>query len=78
MDMVVVEIDLKNYRVSLASAMSSAIIYKGSEQIYIRGTNTPIGGPYNVNVKSFDDRHFELAKGDRINIYSGGYNKLLP
>jgi ligand-binding sensor domain-containing protein/serine phosphatase RsbU (regulator of sigma subunit) len=73
MDLVVIEIDLRTYKVRHASAMSSMIIHRGQEQIYVRGNSTPIGGQFNINVKSFDDQYFELSKGDRIYMYSDGY-----
>ena len=73
MDLVVAEVDLKTNILRIASAMSSMIIYKGQEQIYVRGSKSPIGGQDLSKDKIFETQVFELSRGDKIYMYSDGY-----
>lgn len=73
MDIIVAEIDLKKHTLRVASAMRPMIIYKESEQIYIRGSRSSVGGQYEVDEKEFDSQDFNLSKGDKIYMFSDGY-----
>jgi serine phosphatase RsbU (regulator of sigma subunit) len=73
MDIIVAEIDLKKHTLRVASAMRPMIIYKESEQIYIRGSRSSVGGQYEFEEKEFDSQDFNLSKGDKIYMFSDGY-----
>jgi ligand-binding sensor domain-containing protein/serine phosphatase RsbU (regulator of sigma subunit) len=73
MDIIVAEINLKDYSLSVASAMRPMIIYKDGEQIYLRGSRSSVGGQYEIEEKEFDSQDFQLAKGDKIYMFSDGY-----
>jgi len=73
MDIIVAEINLKEYTLKVASAMRPMIIYKDGEQIYVRGSRSSVGGQYEVEEKEFDSQDFKLGKGDKIYMFSDGY-----
>ena len=73
MDIVVCEIDLKTNYLRYASAMRPMIVYKDSEQIYIKGSRSSVGGHYDKADKIFEDQGLQLTKGDLIYMFSDGY-----
>jgi serine phosphatase RsbU (regulator of sigma subunit) len=73
MDIIVAEINLKDFSLKVASAMRPMIIYKDGEQIYLRGSRSSVGGQYEVEEKEFDSQDFRLSKGDKIYMFSDGY-----
>ncbi len=73
MDIIVAEIGLKTNKVTIASAMRPMIIYKDGEQIYVRGSRSSIGGPYEQTHKSFQNNEFRLSEGDLLYMFSDGY-----
>jgi ligand-binding sensor domain-containing protein/serine phosphatase RsbU (regulator of sigma subunit) len=73
MDIIVAEINLKDFTLKVASAMRPMIIYKDGEQIYVRGSRSSVGGQYEMEEKEFDSQDFRLSKGDKIYMFSDGY-----
>ena len=73
MDIIVAEINLRKYKLRVASAMRPMIIYKNGEQIYVRGSRSSVGGQYEIDNKEFDSQDFELSKGDKVYMFSDGY-----
>jgi serine phosphatase RsbU (regulator of sigma subunit)/streptogramin lyase len=75
MDIIVAEIDTKNYKLTVSSAMRPVIVYAGDEQIYIKGSRSSIGGQVDEDRsdKDFIDQVFQLKKGDIIYMFSDGY-----
>jgi len=74
MDLIACEIDTENYKVSIASAMRPVVLYKDGEQMYIPGSASSIGGnEYASEIKSFENRVYNLSKGDLVYMFSDGY-----
>ncbi|MBN1597920.1 MAG: SpoIIE family protein phosphatase [Bacteroidales bacterium] len=73
MDIIVCEIDVKTNYLRYASAMRPMIVYKGGEQIYIKGSRSSVGGHYDKEDKNFKDEGIQLDKGDLIYMFSDGY-----
>lgn len=74
MDIMVCEINVNTNLLRYASAMRPMIVYKGGEQIYIKGSRSSIGGHYdNKEEKDFEDEELQLSKGDLIYMFSDGY-----
>jgi ligand-binding sensor domain-containing protein/serine phosphatase RsbU (regulator of sigma subunit) len=73
MDGIVCEIDIRTNYLRYASAMRPMIVYKGGEQIYIKGSRSSVGGQYDKDEKDFRDEGIQLDKGDLIYMFSDGY-----
>ncbi len=73
MDIIVSEVDLKTHKLRVSSAMRPMIIYRGGEQIYVRGSRSSVGGQYEHEQKIFETNEFQLAKGDKVYMFSDGY-----
>jgi len=75
MDITVVEIDLKNKYLRLASAMRPIILYIKDEQVYVKGSRNSVGGRFDQESESkvFDEEGYQLASGDLIYMFSDGY-----
>ncbi len=73
MDIIVCEINLKTNYVRYASAMRPMIIYKDSEEYYIKGSRSSVGGHYDKSEKEFQDEGIQLSHGDLIYMFSDGY-----
>jgi serine phosphatase RsbU (regulator of sigma subunit)/streptogramin lyase len=75
MDIIVAEINLKTNRFMVSSAMRPVIIYKGGEQIYVKGSRSSIGGQLDDTSvdKEFINEEFQLSKGDIVYMFSDGY-----
>lgn len=75
MDIIVAEIDMRTYKITISSAMRPVIIYSGEEQIYVKGNRSSIGGQLDEDRvdKDFVDQEFQLKKGDIIYMFSDGY-----
>ena len=73
MDIIVSEVDLKSNILRISSAMRPMIIYRGGEQIYVRGSRSSVGGQYEKEQKIFEMNEFQLAKGDIVYMFSDGY-----
>jgi ligand-binding sensor domain-containing protein/serine phosphatase RsbU (regulator of sigma subunit) len=73
MDIIVCEIDVKTNYMRYASAMRPMIVYRGGEQIYIKGSRSSVGGHYDKEDKIFKDEGIQLDKGDLIYMFSDGY-----
>jgi ligand-binding sensor domain-containing protein/serine phosphatase RsbU (regulator of sigma subunit) len=73
MDIIVCEIDLKTHYVRYASAMRPMIIYRNSEEIFIKGSRNSVGGHYERADNLFADEGLQLSKGDIIYMFSDGY-----
>ncbi len=75
MDIIVAEINLKTYRFMVSSAMRPVIIYKGGEQIYVKGSRSSIGGQLDdtATEKEFINEEYQLNKGDIVYMFSDGY-----
>ena len=73
MDIIVCEIDIRSSYLRYASAMRPMIIYRGGEQIYIKGSRNSVGGQYDKDEKIFKDEGIQLDKGDLIYMFSDGY-----
>jgi ligand-binding sensor domain-containing protein/serine phosphatase RsbU (regulator of sigma subunit) len=74
MDAMVCEININTNYLQYASAMRPMIIYKGGEQLYIKGSRSSIGGHYDSkDEKDFEDEGLQLSKGDLIYMFSDGY-----
>jgi ligand-binding sensor domain-containing protein/serine phosphatase RsbU (regulator of sigma subunit) len=73
MDGIVCEIDIRTNYLRYASAMRPMIVYKGGEQIYIKGSRSSVGGQYDKDEKDFKDEGIQLDKGDLIYMFSDGY-----
>ena len=75
MDIIVAEVDMRTYKVTISSAMRPVIIYSGGEQIYVKGSRSSIGGQLDANRvdKDFIDQEYKLKKGDIIYMFSDGY-----
>jgi ligand-binding sensor domain-containing protein/serine phosphatase RsbU (regulator of sigma subunit) len=75
MDIIVAEINLKTNRFMVSSAMRPVIIYKGGEQIYVKGSRSSIGGQLDDTSvdKEFINEEFQLTKGDIVYMFSDGY-----
>ncbi len=73
MDIIVSEVDLKTFKLRVASAMRPMIIYRDGEQIYVRGSRSSVGGEYEKEQKIFETNEFVLSKGDKIYMFSDGY-----
>ncbi len=73
MDIIVCEIDTKTNYLRYASAMRPMIVYRGGEQIYIKGSRSSVGGHYDKEDKIFKDEGIQLDKGDLIYMFSDGY-----
>jgi serine phosphatase RsbU (regulator of sigma subunit) len=73
MDIIVCEIDIRTNYLRYASAMRPMIIYRGGEQIYVKGSRNSVGGQYDKNEKMFRDEGIQLNKGDLIYMFSDGY-----
>ena len=73
MDIVVCEINLKTNYVRYASAMRPMIVYKDSEEYYIKGSRSSVGGHYDKSEKEFQDEGIQLSHGDLIYMFSDGY-----
>lgn len=73
MDGIVCEIDIRTNYLRYSSAMRPMIIYKGGEQIYVKGSRSSVGGQYDKDEKDFRDEGIQLDKGDLIYMFSDGY-----
>ena len=73
MDIIVAEIDLKTSVLKISSAMRPMIVYKGGEQIYIRGSKSSVGGQYEKEQKAFETHEYQMEKGDKVYMFSDGY-----
>lgn len=74
MDVMVCEININTNYLRYASAMRPMIIYKGGDQLYIKGSRSSIGGQYDSkDDKDFEDEGIQLSKGDLIYMFSDGY-----
>ncbi len=75
MDIIVAEINLKTNKFVVSSAMRPVILYKGGEQLYVKGSRSSIGGQLDDTVieKEFSNEEFQLSKGDIIYMFSDGY-----
>jgi ligand-binding sensor domain-containing protein/serine phosphatase RsbU (regulator of sigma subunit) len=75
MDIIVAEMDLRNSKITISSAMRPVIIYSGDEQVYVKGSRSSIGGQLDDDrvEKEFIDQEFQLKKGDIIYMFSDGY-----
>jgi ligand-binding sensor domain-containing protein/serine phosphatase RsbU (regulator of sigma subunit) len=75
MDIIVAEVDMRTYKITISSAMRPVIIYSGGEQIYVKGSRSSIGGQLDDNrvEKDFIDQEFQLKKGDIVYMFSDGY-----
>ncbi len=74
MDLTACEIDTENYKISIASAMRPVILYRNGEQVYVEGSKSSIGGnEYATECKDFENKVFQLSKGDLIYMFSDGY-----
>ncbi len=75
MDIIVAEINVKTNKFIVSSAMRPVIIYRGGEQIYVKGSRSSIGGQLDDTSidKEFIDEEFHLSKGDIIYMFSDGY-----
>ncbi|MEA3463025.1 MAG: two-component regulator propeller domain-containing protein [Bacteroidota bacterium] len=75
MDIIVAEVDMRTYKITISSAMRPVIIYSGSEQIYVKGSRSSIGGQLDEDRidKNFIDQEFQLKKGDIVYMFSDGY-----
>jgi ligand-binding sensor domain-containing protein/serine phosphatase RsbU (regulator of sigma subunit) len=75
MDIIVAEIDMKDLKFTVSSAMRPVIIYSGGEQIYVKGNRSSIGGQLDEDKteKDFIDQEFQLKKGDIVYMFSDGY-----
>jgi serine phosphatase RsbU (regulator of sigma subunit) len=73
MDIIVCEIDTRSNYLRYASAMRPMIVYRGGEQIYIKGSRSSVGGQYDKEDKVFKDEGVQLDKGDLIYMFSDGY-----
>jgi ligand-binding sensor domain-containing protein/serine phosphatase RsbU (regulator of sigma subunit) len=74
MDIIVCEIDVRNYYLRYASAMRPMIVYKNGNQIYVKGSRSSVGGQYDKDEKIFKDEGIQLDKGDLIYMFSDGYS----
>jgi ligand-binding sensor domain-containing protein/serine phosphatase RsbU (regulator of sigma subunit) len=73
MDIIVCEIDIRTNYLRYASAMRPMIVYRGGEQIYVKGSRNSVGGQYDKDEKLFKDEGIQLDKGDLIYMFSDGY-----
>jgi len=73
MDIIVSEIHLKSSKVKISSAIRPMIVYKGGEQIYVRGSRSSVGGQYEKEQKVFETHEFQMEKGDKVYMFSDGY-----
>ncbi len=73
MDIIVCEIDTRTYYLRYASAMRPMIVYRGGDQIYIKGSRNSVGGQYDKEEKTFKDEGVQLDKGDLVYMFSDGY-----
>jgi serine phosphatase RsbU (regulator of sigma subunit) len=75
MDIIVAEINLKTMRFMVSSAMRPVILYKGGEQIYVKGSRSSVGGQLDETSieKDFTNEVFDLKKGDIVYMFSDGY-----
>jgi len=75
MDIIVAEVDMRTYKITISSAMRPVIIYSGGEQIYVKGSRSSIGGQLDEDrvEKDFIDQEFQLKKGDIVYMFSDGY-----
>ena len=75
MDIIVAEMDLRNLKITISSAMRPVIIFSGDEQVYVKGSRSSIGGQLDDDRvdKDFIDPEFQLKKGDIIYMFSDGY-----
>jgi ligand-binding sensor domain-containing protein/serine phosphatase RsbU (regulator of sigma subunit) len=74
MDILICEVNLETYYIRIASAMRPYIIYQNGEQIYVQGSRSSIGG--NIESKEekiFEEKGFQLTKGDILYMFSDGY-----
>lgn len=73
MDIIVCEIDIRTNYLRYASAMRPMIVYRGGEQIYVKGSRSSVGGQYEKIDKLFKDEGVQLDKGDLLYMFSDGY-----
>ncbi len=73
MDIIVCEVDTRTNYLRYSSAMRPMIVYRGGEQIYIKGSRSSVGGQYDKEDKIFKDEGIQLDKGDLIYMFSDGY-----
>lgn len=73
MDMMVCEIDTRTNYLRYASALRPMIVYRGADQIYVKGSRSSVGGQYDKDEKIFKDEGIQLDKGDLIYMFSDGY-----
>ena len=76
MDMIVAEFDLKAKYLRVATAMRPIILFIKGEQIYIKGSRHSVGGGHYQDEheeKVFEDKEFQLSKGDLVYMFSDGY-----
>ncbi|MDF1572078.1 MAG: SpoIIE family protein phosphatase [Bacteroidales bacterium] len=75
MDIIVAEINLKTNRFMVSSAMRPVILYRGGEQIYVKGSRSSVGGQLDETSveKEFTNEVFDLNKGDIVYMFSDGY-----
>jgi len=75
MDIIVAEINLKTLKFVVSSAMRPVILYKGGEQIYVKGSRSSVGGQLDDTSyeKEFSNEEFQLSKGDIVYMFSDGY-----
>ena len=73
MDIIVCEVDIRTNYLRYASAMRPMIVYRGGEQIYVKGSRNSVGGQYDKDEKLFKDEGIQLDKGDLIYMFSDGY-----
>lgn len=75
MDIIVAEINMRTMRFMVSSAMRPVILYRGGEQIYVKGSRSSVGGQLDETSveKDFTNEVFDLNKGDIVYMFSDGY-----
>ena len=73
MDIAIAEINLRSRKINTASAMRPLVIYRKGEPIFVGANRFSIGGQYEYGRKVFDNNEYELAKGDKIYMFTDGY-----
>ncbi len=72
LDMTICEIDMNTNKLRVASAMRPVFIQTNDKLEYIKGNRFSIGGTFNHD-KRFDNKEFNLKKGDSLYLFSDGY-----
>lgn len=73
MDVSLIVVDTENTTLQFAGAFRPLLVVSGESRVEYKGSRYPIGF-FDLENKVFETQYIEVKKGDRLYLYSDGYN----